>query len=63
MTISGGLKYLTEDISFRKNKLRRLTPHAKISHIPHIQVYRPNIIGVLITILTQDGEKDMSFVK
>ena len=36
MTISGGLKYLTEEISFRKNYLHHLTPHVRISHIPHI---------------------------
>ena len=36
MTISGGLKYLTEEISFRKNNLHHLTPHVRISHIPHI---------------------------
>ena len=59
MTISGGLKYLTEEISFTKNNLHRLTPHVWISHIPHIQVSRPNIRGFSITLLTQDGEKDM----
>ena len=32
MTISGGLKYLTEEISFRKNNLHHLTPHVRISH-------------------------------
>ena len=36
MTILGGLKYLTEEISFRKNNLHHLTPHFRISHIPHI---------------------------
>ena len=36
MTILGGLKYLTEEISFRKNNLHHLTPHVRISHIPHI---------------------------
>ena len=35
-TISGGLKYLTEDISFRKNNLHHLTSRVLISHIPHI---------------------------
>ena len=36
MTISGGLKYLTEEISFRKNNLHHLTSHVRISHILHI---------------------------
>ena len=63
MTISGGLKYLTEEISFRKNNLHHLTPPVQISHIPHILVSRPNIIGFSITLLTQDGEKDMFFVQ
>ena len=35
-TISGGLKYLTEDIIFRKNNLHHLTPHVRISQTPHI---------------------------
>ena len=26
MTISGGLKYITEEISFRKNNIHHLTP-------------------------------------
>ena len=30
MTISGGLKYLTEEISFRKNILHHLTPHVPL---------------------------------
>ena len=37
MTILGGLKYLNEEISFRKNNLHHLTPHVRISHIPHIR--------------------------
>ena len=37
MTILGGLKYLTEEISFRKNNIHHLTPHFRISHIPHIR--------------------------
>ena len=35
-TISGGLKYLNEEIYFRKNNHHHLTPHVQISHIPHI---------------------------
>ena len=35
-TISGGLKLLTKDICFRKNDCHHLTPHVRISHIPHI---------------------------
>ena len=38
MTISGGLKYLTEEISFRKNNIYHFTPHARISRILHIKV-------------------------
>ena len=35
-TISWGLKYLNEDICFRKSNHPYLTPHVRISHIPHI---------------------------